>query len=134
MSDEPQEEDSDSNAVVAESALDRIACGLGGKTVFPQIMNLTPGMLQVATMLTLQKTPFIRLNIGLENVNFKNMLMILSHKVDISLNIGKSILLRLKKHHYMFLFYTFVCNKRLLRDLGGRSVSGPHRTCAKYIL
>merc|ERR1719225_1448209 len=46
VSDEPQEEDSDSNAVVAESALDRIACGLGGKTVFPQIMNLTPGMLQ----------------------------------------------------------------------------------------
>jgi len=46
VSDEPQEEDSDSNAVVAESALDRLACGLGGKTVFPQIMNLTPGMLQ----------------------------------------------------------------------------------------
>ena len=67
MSDEPQEEDSDSNAVVAESALDRIACGLGGKTVFPQIMNLTPGMLQVATtVLTLQKTPFIRLNIALK--------------------------------------------------------------------
>ena len=42
-----KEEDSDSNAVVAESALDRLACGLGGKTVFPQIMSLTPGMLQV---------------------------------------------------------------------------------------
>ena len=42
-----QEEDSDSNAVVAESALDRLACGLGGKTVFPQIMALTPNMLQV---------------------------------------------------------------------------------------
>ena len=67
MSDEPQEEDSDSNAVVAESALDRIACGLGGKTVFPQIMNLTPGMLQVATtMSTLQKTPFISLDIALK--------------------------------------------------------------------
>lgn len=46
VSDEPQEEDSDSNAVVAESALDRLACGLGGKTVFPHIMQLTPGMLQ----------------------------------------------------------------------------------------
>ena len=45
-----QEEDSDSNAVVAESALDRLACGLGGKTVFPQIMNLTPGMLQVKSV------------------------------------------------------------------------------------
>ena len=71
VSDEPQEEDSDSNAVVAESALDRIACGLGGKTVFPQIMNLTPGMLQVATMLTLQKTPFISSQYCLENVNFQ---------------------------------------------------------------
>lgn len=58
VSDEPQEEDSDSNAVVAESALDRIACGLGGKTVFPQIMNLTPGMLQVATMSTFNAISF----------------------------------------------------------------------------
>ena len=58
VSDEPQEEDSDSNAVVAESALDRIACGLGGKTVFPQIMNLTPGMLQVATMSTVNLSTF----------------------------------------------------------------------------
>ena len=58
VSDEPQEEDSDSNAVVAESALDRIACGLGGKTVFPQIMNLTPGMLQVATMSTVNAISF----------------------------------------------------------------------------
>ena len=47
VSDEPQEEDNDSNAVVAESALDRLACGLGGKTVFPHIMQLTPTMLQV---------------------------------------------------------------------------------------
>ena len=68
MSDEPQEEDSDSNAVVAESALDRIACGLGGKTVFPQIMNLTPGMLQVATTMS---TPFISSQYCLENVNFQ---------------------------------------------------------------
>ena len=48
VSDEHQEEDIDSNAVVAESALDRLACGLGGKTVFPQIMALTPVMLQQA--------------------------------------------------------------------------------------
>ena len=47
VSDEPQEEDSDSNAVVAESSLDRLACGIGGKTIFPQIMALTPTMLQV---------------------------------------------------------------------------------------
>ncbi len=32
--------------MVAESALDRLACGLGGKTVFPHIMQLTPTMLQ----------------------------------------------------------------------------------------
>ena len=42
-----EEEDSDSNAVVAESSLDRLACGIGGKTIFPQIMALTPTMLQV---------------------------------------------------------------------------------------
>jgi len=44
--DDPEEEDSDSNAVVAESALDRLACGLGGKSVFPHIMSITPTMLQ----------------------------------------------------------------------------------------
>ena len=52
-----QEEDSDSNAVVAESALDRLACGLGGKTVFPQIMNLTPGMLQVRSVSHVLQSP-----------------------------------------------------------------------------
>ena len=52
VSDEPQEEDSDSNAVVAESALDRLACGLGGKTVFPHIMQITPNMLQVRSDLS----------------------------------------------------------------------------------
>ena len=45
-SDEVAEDDSDSNAVVAESALDRMACGLGGKTMFPHILNATPQMLQ----------------------------------------------------------------------------------------
>lgn len=44
--DDPAEEDSDSNAVVAECALDRLACGLGGKSVFPHIMSITPTMLQ----------------------------------------------------------------------------------------
>ena len=45
-SDEAADDDSDSNAVVAESALDRMACGLGGKTVFPHILSTTPQMLQ----------------------------------------------------------------------------------------
>lgn len=45
-SDEAADDDSDSNAVVAESALDRMACGLGGKTMFPHILNATPQMLQ----------------------------------------------------------------------------------------
>jgi len=45
-SDEVADDDNDSNAVVAESALDRLACGLGGKTVFPHILNITPQMMQ----------------------------------------------------------------------------------------
>ena len=45
-SDEAADDDSDSNAVVAESALDRMACGLGGKTMFPHILTATPQMLQ----------------------------------------------------------------------------------------
>lgn len=45
-SDELADDDNDSNAVVAESALDRLACGLGGKTVFPHILNTTPQMMQ----------------------------------------------------------------------------------------
>merc|ERR1719209_536518 len=48
ISDEPLEEDNESNSVVAESALDRLAVGLGGKTVFPHILQLTPAMLQHA--------------------------------------------------------------------------------------
>ena len=31
---------------MAESALDRLACGLGGKTVFPWILTNTPTMMQ----------------------------------------------------------------------------------------
>jgi len=48
VQDEAADDDSDSNAVVAESALDRMACGLGGKTMFPHILNATPQMLQQA--------------------------------------------------------------------------------------
>ena len=41
-SDDVADDDNDSNAVVAESALERLACGLGGKTVFPHILTITP--------------------------------------------------------------------------------------------
>ena len=34
-----------SNNVVAESALDRLACGLGGKTILPQVIMNIPNML-----------------------------------------------------------------------------------------
>lgn len=37
VSDEQAEEDNESTSVVAESSLDRLACGLGGKTVLPHI-------------------------------------------------------------------------------------------------
>ncbi|CAG0896808.1 unnamed protein product [Darwinula stevensoni] len=43
--DEAQDDDEESNSVVAEMALDRIACGLGGKTVLPHVMETIPGML-----------------------------------------------------------------------------------------
>ncbi|XP_039296349.1 importin-5 [Nilaparvata lugens] len=45
VSDEVAEDDNDSNNVVAESALDRLACGLGGKTILPHIVNNIPSML-----------------------------------------------------------------------------------------
>lgn len=48
FSDEIIEEDNDSNNVVAESALDRLACGLGGKTMLPQIVQNIPTMLSSA--------------------------------------------------------------------------------------
>jgi hypothetical protein len=44
--DEISDEDNDSNNVVAESALDRLACSLGGKTVFPHIANNIPEMMK----------------------------------------------------------------------------------------
>lgn len=43
--DEVVDEDSDSNCVVAESALDRLACGLGGRTMLPHIIENIPVML-----------------------------------------------------------------------------------------
>lgn len=44
-SDEIEEEDHDSNAIAAESALDRLACGLGGKTMLPHITSNVPQLL-----------------------------------------------------------------------------------------
>lgn len=45
VSDEIAEDDSDSPNVIAESALDRLACGLGGKTMLPVIVENIPTML-----------------------------------------------------------------------------------------
>ncbi|XP_013418000.1 importin-5-like isoform X1 [Lingula anatina] len=44
-SDEVEEDDNDSNAIAGESALDRLACGLGGKTMLPHIIANVPQML-----------------------------------------------------------------------------------------
>lgn len=46
MADELEDDDFDSNAVAGESALDRIACGLGGKIVLPMIKQHIMQMLQ----------------------------------------------------------------------------------------
>lgn len=45
-SDDLTEEDNDSNSVVAEAALDRMACGIGGKSILPHILSSLPTMLQ----------------------------------------------------------------------------------------
>jgi importin-5 len=45
VSDDINDEDSDENNVIAESALDRLACGLGGKAILPQIVSNIPSML-----------------------------------------------------------------------------------------
>ncbi|CAB3366645.1 Hypothetical predicted protein [Cloeon dipterum] len=45
VADEILDDDNDSNSVVAESALDRLACGLGGKTMLPHIIQNIPPML-----------------------------------------------------------------------------------------
>ncbi|XP_038050344.1 importin-5-like [Patiria miniata] len=46
MGDDVDDDDADSNAVAGESALDRFACGIGGKTMLPQIKTSIPPMLQ----------------------------------------------------------------------------------------
>ncbi|KAK2573809.1 Importin-5 [Acropora cervicornis] len=46
VSDELDDEDAESNPVAGESSLDRLACGLGGKTVLPHIIVTVPQMLQ----------------------------------------------------------------------------------------
>lgn len=45
MSDEVTENDNSDNNIIAESSLDRLACGLGGKTVLPHVINAIPAML-----------------------------------------------------------------------------------------
>lgn len=45
VSDVIAEEDNSDNNVIAESSLDRLACGLGGKTVLPYIISTIPSML-----------------------------------------------------------------------------------------
>uniref|UniRef100_A0A182VXX6 Importin N-terminal domain-containing protein n=1 Tax=Anopheles minimus TaxID=112268 RepID=A0A182VXX6_9DIPT len=45
VSDKISEDDTSDNNVIAESALDRLACGLGGKTILPFIVNNIPNML-----------------------------------------------------------------------------------------
>lgn len=47
-SDVINEDDHSDNNVIAESSLDRLACGLGGKMVLPHVMNALPGMLSHA--------------------------------------------------------------------------------------
>ncbi|CRK99390.1 CLUMA_CG012554, isoform A [Clunio marinus] len=48
VSDEINDEDSGENNVIAESALDRLACGLGGKAILPHIASNIPNMLNNA--------------------------------------------------------------------------------------
>jgi len=43
---EIEDDETDSNAVVGEQAVDRIACALGGKTVLPYAFSVLPAMLQ----------------------------------------------------------------------------------------
>lgn len=46
VSDQITDEDNSDNNIIAESALDRLACGLGGKMVLPHIINNIPHMLE----------------------------------------------------------------------------------------
>lgn len=45
VSDDVDEDDTNDNNIIAESALDRLACGLGGKSVLPHIISTLPNML-----------------------------------------------------------------------------------------
>uniref|UniRef100_H2YPJ6 Importin N-terminal domain-containing protein n=1 Tax=Ciona savignyi TaxID=51511 RepID=H2YPJ6_CIOSA len=44
--DDAEDEDTDTNTVAGENAIDRFACALGGKTILPHIMSTVPPMLQ----------------------------------------------------------------------------------------
>jgi len=46
ISDEAEDPETDSNPVAGESALDRFACAIGGKTVFPRVNGFLPIMLK----------------------------------------------------------------------------------------
>ncbi|KAJ6632921.1 Importin-5 [Pseudolycoriella hygida] len=41
-----EDDDSNDDNIIAESALDRLACGLGGKSVLPHVANTIPAMVQ----------------------------------------------------------------------------------------
>ncbi|XP_070496261.1 importin-5 [Chironomus tepperi] len=45
VSDEIEDDDTGENNVIAESALDRLACGLGGKAILPHVIQNIPTML-----------------------------------------------------------------------------------------
>lgn len=45
IQDETDDDDIESNAIVGENALDRLACALGGKTILPHIVSHIPQML-----------------------------------------------------------------------------------------
>lgn len=48
VSEDTDEEDESDNNIIAESSLDRLACGLGGRTVLPHILSNVPRMLDSA--------------------------------------------------------------------------------------
>ncbi|XP_013780072.1 importin-5-like [Limulus polyphemus] len=48
FSDETLDDDNDSNPMVGESGLDRLACALGGKVMLPLVVNILPTMLTSA--------------------------------------------------------------------------------------
>jgi len=48
-----------SNPIAGESALDRLACGLGGKTMLPHITTNIPQMLQNSALICMVSTLLI---------------------------------------------------------------------------